>query len=50
MEKAFQIEGEEMQMQQNTGKHDVLGTIGSSPRLGMEIRGVGREPERRDSK
>lgn len=28
------------------GNPDVLGTLGSSVRLGMEIRGVGKEPGR----
>lgn len=31
------------------GKEDVLGTLGSPIRLGMEIRGVGNEPGRNES-
>lgn len=31
------------------GNHDMLGTLGSSVRLGMEIRGVGKESGRNES-
>lgn len=39
-----------MQKQQNMGKRNMLGILGSSLKLGIEIRDVGTEPERKNSR